>query len=81
VWWANIRKTLPESVGEVTREPVVVVGILTPWNFPIAIPSWKIAPALAFGNCVVLAPRRIFCDRPTLHGVVPIDRRTPRREW
>jgi acyl-CoA reductase-like NAD-dependent aldehyde dehydrogenase len=41
---------------EVTREPVGVIGILTPWNFPIAIPSWKIAPALAFGNCVVFKP-------------------------
>ena len=41
---------------EVTREPVGVVGIITPWNFPIAIPAWKIAPALAYGNCVVLKP-------------------------
>jgi aldehyde dehydrogenase (NAD+) len=41
---------------EVTREPVGVVGIITPWNFPIAIPAWKIAPALAFGNCVVFKP-------------------------
>ncbi|MFJ4445017.1 aldehyde dehydrogenase family protein [Pseudomonas sp. NPDC089422] len=41
---------------EITREPVGVVGILTPWNFPIAIPAWKIAPALAFGNCVVFKP-------------------------
>ena len=41
---------------EVTREPVGVVGLITPWNFPIAIPAWKIAPALAFGNCVVLKP-------------------------
>lgn len=41
---------------DVTREPVGVVGIITPWNFPIAIPSWKIAPALAFGNCVVFKP-------------------------
>ena len=32
---------------EITREPVGVVGIITPWNFPIAIPAWKIAPALA----------------------------------
>jgi acyl-CoA reductase-like NAD-dependent aldehyde dehydrogenase len=38
---------------EVTREPLGVVGIITPWNFPIAIPAWKIAPALAHGNCVV----------------------------
>ena len=41
---------------EVTREPVGVVGLITPWNFPIAIPAWKIAPALAFGNAVVLKP-------------------------
>jgi aldehyde dehydrogenase (NAD+) len=38
---------------EITREPIGVVGLITPWNFPIAIPAWKIAPALAFGNCVV----------------------------
>jgi len=41
---------------EVTREPVGVVGIITPWNFPIAIPAWKIAPALAYGNTVVFKP-------------------------
>lgn len=41
---------------EVTREPEGVVGIITPWNFPMAIPAWKIAPALAFGNSVVFKP-------------------------
>lgn len=41
---------------EITREPVGVVGIITPWNFPIAIPAWKIAPAIAYGNCVVFKP-------------------------
>ncbi|MCM2340672.1 aldehyde dehydrogenase family protein [Rhodoferax sp.] len=41
---------------EITREAVGVVGLITPWNFPIAIPAWKIAPALAYGNCVVLKP-------------------------
>ncbi len=41
---------------EVTREPVGVVGLITPWNFPIAIPAWKIAPALAYANCVVMKP-------------------------
>ena len=41
---------------DITREPVGVVGIITPWNFPIAIPAWKIAPALAWGNCVVFKP-------------------------
>ncbi|MGZ5571508.1 MAG: aldehyde dehydrogenase family protein [Usitatibacter sp.] len=44
---------------EITREPVGVVGIITPWNFPIAIPSWKIAPALAYGNCVVFKPAEL----------------------
>lgn len=44
---------------EVMREPVGVVGIISPWNFPIAIPAWKIAPALAFGNCVVFKPAEL----------------------
>ena len=38
------------------REPIGVVGLIAPWNFPIAIPAWKIAPALACGNCVVFKP-------------------------
>jgi aldehyde dehydrogenase (NAD+) len=41
---------------EITREPIGVVGLITPWNFPIAIPAWKIAPALAFGNTIVFKP-------------------------
>ncbi|WP_406647109.1 aldehyde dehydrogenase family protein [Aliisedimentitalea scapharcae] len=41
---------------DVVREPVGVVGLITPWNFPIAIPAWKIAPALAYGNTVVFKP-------------------------
>jgi aldehyde dehydrogenase (NAD+) len=40
----------------VRRRPVGTVGIITPWNYPIAIPAWKIAPALAFGNSVVFKP-------------------------
>ena len=46
----------PDIGVEITREAVGVVGIITPWNFPIAIPAWKIAPALAYGNTVVLKP-------------------------
>src|SRR5438876_7346524 len=46
----------PGMSVEVTREPIGVVGLITPWNFPIAIPAWKIAPALAYGNCVVFKP-------------------------
>jgi alpha-ketoglutaric semialdehyde dehydrogenase len=44
---------------EVSRGPVGVIGIITPWNFPVAIPAWKIAPALAFGNAVVFKPSEI----------------------
>lgn len=41
---------------EVTREPVGIVGIIAPWNYPLAIPAWKIAPALACGNAVIFKP-------------------------
>lgn len=44
---------------EVTREALGVIGIITPWNYPIAIPAWKIAPALAYGNCVVFKPAEL----------------------
>lgn len=40
----------------ITREPIGVVSVIAPWNFPIAIPAWKIAPALAYGNTVVFKP-------------------------
>src|SRR3954467_10236905 len=48
--------TRPGVDVEITRELIGVVGMITPWNFPIAIPAWKIAPALAYGNCVVFKP-------------------------
>ncbi len=46
----------PLTLLYTTREPLGVTAIITPWNFPIAIPAWKIAPALAFGNTVVFKP-------------------------
>ncbi len=49
----------PDVSIEVTREPLGVIGVITPWNFPIAIPAWKIASALAFGNCVVFKPAEL----------------------
>lgn len=53
----EIMPSVRPGVGvEITREAVGVVGMITPWNFPIAIPAWKIAPALAHGNCVVIKP-------------------------
>ena len=48
--------TRPGMEVEITREAVGVVSIIAPWNFPIAIPAWKIAPALAWGNAVVFKP-------------------------
>jgi alpha-ketoglutaric semialdehyde dehydrogenase len=44
---------------EITSEAVGVIGLITPWNFPIAIPAWKIAPALCYGNSVVFKPAEI----------------------
>jgi acyl-CoA reductase-like NAD-dependent aldehyde dehydrogenase len=44
---------------EITREPLGVVGLITPWNFPIAIPAWKIAPALCYGNTLVFKPAEL----------------------
>jgi aldehyde dehydrogenase (NAD+) len=56
----DILSSIREGVGiEVSREPVGVVGLITPWNFPIAIPAWKVAPALAYGNTVVFKPAEL----------------------
>ena len=54
---------LPDKFAMSTRLPVGVVGAITPWNFPIAIPSWKLAPALICGNTVVFKPAE---DTPLL---------------
>lgn len=54
-----LRSIRPGLDVSVVREPVGVIGVITPWNFPIAIPAWKVAPALAFGNCVVFKPSEI----------------------
>ncbi|MBU3569935.1 aldehyde dehydrogenase family protein [Priestia aryabhattai] len=51
-----IPSTDSEALMFTTRSPLGVVGIITPWNFPVAIPIWKIAPALIFGNSVILKP-------------------------
>jgi acyl-CoA reductase-like NAD-dependent aldehyde dehydrogenase len=55
----HVRSVRPGVDVDVQREPLGVVGIITPWNFPIAIPAWKIAPALAFGNAVVFKPAQL----------------------
>ena len=56
----DIYQSLREGVSlKVLREPIGVVGVITPWNFPLAIPAWKIAPALAYGNTVVFKPAEL----------------------
>lgn len=46
----------PNVSVQVTREPLGIIGVITPWNFPFSIPAWKIGPALAWGNCVIFKP-------------------------
>lgn len=52
----TIPHDLPGNLLYTTRQPLGVVGLITPWNFPVAIPAWKLAPALVSGNAVVLKP-------------------------
>ncbi len=58
--WRIAGKTLPSNSTDemlyTRREPLGVIGLITPWNFPISIPAWKIAPALVYGNTVVFKP-------------------------
>lgn len=55
-WGVTVPCEMPNKIGFTTRHPVGVVGMITPWNFPVAIPSWKILPALLAGNGVVIKP-------------------------
>src|SRR5262245_46567087 len=52
----TIPHDLPGNLLYTVRQPLGVVGLITPWNFPVAIPAWKIAPALVAGNAVVIKP-------------------------
>ncbi len=54
--YGEVAATGPDELGLVTREPLGVVGAIVPWNFPLLMATWKIAPALAMGNSVVLKP-------------------------
>jgi aldehyde dehydrogenase (NAD+) len=55
----TVQCELPDKFGMSIRQPIGVAGIITPWNFPVAIPSWKIYPALVCGNTVVLKPAEL----------------------
>ncbi len=52
----TLTSELPKNFAYTLRQPLGVVGAITPWNFPVAIPVWKIAPALVYGNTVVFKP-------------------------
>src|SRR4029434_9094450 len=52
----TIPHDLPGNLLYTVRQPLGVVGLITPWNFPVAIPAWKMAPALVAGNAVVIKP-------------------------
>ena len=71
--WRYGGQVLPSAVnGELLytrREPLGVVSVITPWNFPIAIPAWKIAPALVYGNTVVFKP----ADDAPLSGLMLVE--------
>ncbi len=54
--YGEVAPTGPDELGLITREPLGVVGAIVPWNFPLLMACWKIAPALATGNSVVLKP-------------------------
>ena len=55
----HLKSVRPGVEIDVLRQPVGTVGLITPWNFPFAVPAWKIAPALAFGNTVVFKPAEL----------------------
>src|SRR3954471_10502158 len=66
----TVDSTRPGVAVETYREPLGVFGLITPWNFPIAIPAWKSAPALAFGNTVVMKPASL--TPATAHAMAEI---------
>ena len=79
----TVPSAFPDTMVYTKREPLGVVGAITPWNFPIAIPAWKIAPALVSGNTVVLKPSgltplsslhlaRALIDAGLPHGVLNV---------
>jgi alpha-ketoglutaric semialdehyde dehydrogenase len=59
MWGEHVRSIRAGIDVDVERRPVGVVALVTPWNFPLSIPAWKAAPALAYGNCVILKPSEL----------------------
>src|SRR3989304_1172537 len=57
-WFGETIPVADRGVDFTLREPIGVVGLIVPWNFPLMIASWKVAPALATGNAAILNPAR-----------------------
>ena len=55
----HVRSLRERIEVDVVHEPVGVAALVTPWNFPLSIPAWKLAPALAYGNCAILKPSEL----------------------
>jgi aldehyde dehydrogenase (NAD+) len=67
----------PGALQFTLREPLGVVALITPWNFPVAIPLWKAAPALAFGNTVVLKPSEMSAQVASLLAETAVAAKLP----
>ena len=83
---------LPNKFAMAIRQPLGVCGMITPWNFPMAIPSWKLLPAIVCGNTCVIKPAqdtplstfnlvRTLVDAGVPKGVINIVTRIRRRAW
>jgi acyl-CoA reductase-like NAD-dependent aldehyde dehydrogenase len=72
-----IPSQIPGALQFTLRQPLGVVALITPWNFPLAIPLWKAAPALAFGNTVVLKPAEAASHMATLLAETARDAQLP----
>lgn len=72
-------RSLREGIDiDIVREPVGVAALITPWNFPIVIPAWKLAPALAYGNCAILKPSELTCGCAQLLSEIMVEAGLPK---
>lgn len=72
-------RSLREGIEiDVVREPVGIAALITPWNFPVSIPAWKLAPALAYGNCAILKPSELTNGCAQLLSEIVVEAGIPR---
>ena len=65
------------GINYTTRKPIGIVGCISPWNLPLYLFSWKIAPALAAGNCVIAKPSEVTPYTATMLGEIAIEAGLP----